>query len=612
MALKEKQLLELPKDPGVYLMRDGAGKVLYVGKAKSLKTRVLQYVRGQDKRPQIPYLLAEAEEVETWVLGSELEALLLENNLIKKHQPKYNVLLKDDKSFIGLFIASKDPWPRIELKRFKGKLPSNGLFFGPYVSAQAAKAALEMIQRLFPLRRCSDEEFARRKRPCMLYHIKRCVAPCVGKCSDKEYQSHVDQAVSFLKGQTKEVIAALKQQRDQASDELSFEHAQHLHETLSKIESLHEKQHVDRPEFGERDIFALVQEKGRACVAQTQYVEGKLLGVKTFPIEVGAQEDPLESFLLQYAISQKDLGVFLPKLILLGNEPKDLKTLEAALSKINERKVTLECPKQGDKLKQVKIALQNAKLALLKSQSQKQEKQELLFELEKTLKLKQYPHRIACIDNSHLAGQDPVSAIVMFEEGYPCKQAYRHYRLDQGLQDDYEAMRQTLERAFSRFEKEGSWPQLFVVDGGKGQLSVALKVLAAHNFVGMDVVALCKEEARHDKGLSGEKVYLPGESRPLFLPRKSKLLFFLQSLRDEAHRFCLTAQKNRRSKRLVSSALDKVAGIGPVKKKRLLQHFGSWEKIRGAEVRELLEVKGISKKDVEQIKKAKLCDDGER
>lgn len=588
MPFDTEELKRFPLSPGVYVMKNHAGKILYIGKAKNLQNRVKSYfVPGGDGREMIPYLVAQIETIETIVVLSEIEALILENNLIKKHKPKYNALLKDDKSYFSLMINHKHRWPLIRVVRFKGKPPVGNLYFGPYVHGHAARQTLELLRHLFPLRQCSDRELASRKRPCILYDMKRCVAPCVNRCTKEEYDALVKQVVAFLKGHDSAVRRGLKEEMKKAMESLEFEKAETIFHTLRHIEKTLERQRVEKAGRGDIDVIGLYREGDSVAVSQLLFREGKLMGSNGHLFLHNAQEDAelLSSFLIQQYADQEEL----PEAIILPLEVE--KEVEVLL------KVKIQWGKRRHLLE---MAEANAKT---KFKREADVKEETLLAMEEALHLTHYPERIECFDNSNISGTEPVSALVVFYEGEKETRSYRKYKIkDAAPSDDYGALKEVLTRRYRRAKEEDNLPDLLIIDGGKGHLNVALEVLSSLDVSTVDLIGVAKEEGRHTKGMTAEQIFLPGQKEPVILKENSPVLFLLQQIRDEAHRFALCFQRVRRGKKSLASALDALPGIGPVKKQRLLRHFGSWKRIKEATVEELLEVKGITKKDVESIR----------
>lgn len=590
MAFDPRSLTLYPDQPGVYLMKDDKGGVLYVGKAKNLRVRLKQYFAEYgDQREMVPYLISQVEAIDTIIALTEKDALILENNLIKLHRPKYNVLLKDDKTFVSL-VVTKHKWPMLQLVRYKGKPKNDGVYFGPYTNALAARQTFDLISRLFPLRQCSDAELAARERPCLLYDIKRCIAPCVNKCTQEEYQSHVEAAMRLLKGQDKDVVKELKRAMEAASEALEFEKADAFLHMIHQIEHVTQVQHVDNPAAVNCDVVGLYREADAVLIALLFFREGKLIGSEHFSFHLIASNDAeiIESFLLQH---YKNLPK-LPAEIFVQVELPQQTALEELLS------VAIHTPQKGKKKDLVEMAFRNAKALFVREQDARSLKEKMLLDLQETLQLTRFPRRIECFDTSNISGADPVASLACFVNGEKDKSRTRLFKI-KGMEkaDDYTAMRQVLQRHFTKEKEKNDFCDLLVVDGGKGQLNIALQVFHDLQIATVDVIGLTKEEARHDKGLTQEKIYVPHRKDPLFIDPRSPLLFLLQKIRDEAHRQAIEFHRKRRAKRTIASSLDEIPGIGPAKRKRLLKRFGSVKGIKAAREEELLSV--LNKKDVE-------------
>lgn len=598
MAFDTKELDRFPTEPGVYLMKDEANRVIYVGKAKNVKVRVKQYFAGADEREIIPHLLAEIESIDTIVVTSEKEALILENNLIKKHWPKYNACLKDDKTYFSLMINHKDEWPMIRIARFRGKPPTDALYFGPYTKGYAARETLELLRRLFPLRQCSDRELLKRTRPCILHGLKRCIAPCVGKCTKQEYDQVVKKAVDFLRGQDKELLKSLYFEMEKAAENLEFERADALLKTIRNIEATLEKQHVEKAGGRDSDILGIYREGDAAALTQLFFREGKLIGSSDHLFTRCAEDDDelLSTFILQNYLDKE----IMPSKIMVPLDLRDESDLKEILQ------CDIHCPKKGEKKQLLEMAQKNAEAKFRREEASKDLKERVLIEMEEKLHLTNYPERIECFDNSHLAGSEPVSAMVCFDRGEKQKSGYRKYKIKPELaSDDYGALREVLQRRYSKAKEEDNLPDLLLIDGGKGHLNIATEILSELDVSTVDVIAITKEESKHTRGMTAERIFITSQNEPLVFSVNSPILFFLQKIRDEAHRFAITFQRDRRSKRTMKSALHEIQGIGPIKRKRLLTHFGSFKKILEATEEELLKIKGITKKDVETLLKKK-------
>lgn len=575
-------------------MKDAKGIVLYVGKAKNLRARLKQYfaVYG-DQRDMVPYLTAQVENIDTIIALTEKDALILENNLIKLHRPKYNVLLKDDKTFISLMIT-RHKWPMIRLVRYKGKPKDDGLYFGPYTNALAARQTFDLISRLFPLRQCSDGELATRQRPCLLHDIKRCIAPCVNKCSEAEYAEHIQSAIRLLKGQDKEVLKELQRRMEFASENLEFEKASSYLQMINQIEHVTQVQHVDNPAAQNCDVLGLYREADAILVALLFFREGKLIGSEHFSFHLiaSSDEEVIETFLFQH---YKNLPK-LPAEIFVPLELPLQKDLEEIL------RVSVHTPLKGKKKDLVEMAYRNAKALFVREQDARSLKEKMLLDLQETLQLTRYPRRIECFDTSNISGTDPVASLVCFVNGEKDKARRRLFKI-KGAADDYAAMREVLRRHFVKEKEKGDFCDLLIVDGGKGQLNIAVEVLRELDIASIDVIGLTKEDARHDKGLTQEKIYTPYRKDPYLIDPRSPLLFLLQKIRDEAHHQAIEFHRKRRTKRTISSELDEIEGIGPIKKKRLLQRFGSVKALKAASEEEIQAVPGITKKDLATLLK---------
>lgn len=596
-----KKLAHFPALPGVYLMKDSLGEVLYVGKAKNLRLRVKQYfIAGRDGRLMVPYLVAKIFQIDTIVVTSEKEALLLENNLIKQHKPRYNALLKDDKTYIALKISLQEKWPSVKLVRYRGNPKPDGLYFGPYTSAQAARQTLDLLNRLFPLRQCSDQELARRSRPCLLYQMKRCAGPCGNKCTAEEYRRHLDRTIKFLRGQDKEVLKDLYQEMERLSEELKFEKASQILQTIRHIEKTIEIQHVDRPLGHNADVLALFREGGDVALALLLFRNGRLIGSRHFNFNDIADDDQdlLSSFLLQHY----EGAIEIPPEIILPISLSDQESIEEILSGRRNQKINLHVPRRGEKKKLLEMAEANAEALFKSRKSDESIREKVLLELQERLQLTRYPSRIECFDNSNISGFEPVSSLVVFTNGVKDSKHYRSYRIKKASKsDDYAAMEEVLLRRYRRAKEENDLPDLLVVDGGKGHLNIALKVFDELNVTGVDLIGLAKEEGKHTKGMTEEQVFLPHEKDPILLKRNSPALFLLQKIRDEAHRAALAFHRKRRSKKTIRSSLDDIPGIGPAKRKALLTHFGGIKKLELATAEEIRQVKGISEANLTAI-----------
>lgn len=594
-------LKKFPTKPGVYLMKDINGRVLYVGKAKNLQARVKQYFgSSQDDRPLIPYLVEKVVHIETIIVLSEKEALILEDTLIKKYKPKYNILLKDDKSYVSLKIT-QDKWPQVLLSRFKGKPKLDGTYFGPYTNAFEAKKILDLLHKFFPLRQCSDVEFQSRTRPCILYQMKQCIAPCCNLCSKDEYDHYVKRTSQFLKGKDKELLKGLYEEMEMLSQNLEFEKAQHLLTNIKKIEHALQEQLVFDPARIDLDAIGLFRQGDEVTLSQLFFREGKMIGVEHFHFSQVIQDDSeiISSFLLQHW----SRGENLPKEILLPTPIYDEKILKELLEEGKSHKCLLCFPQRGEKKQFLQIAYENAKASFNKEKDAQTIIERTLIELQNKLHLKNYPAIIDCFDTSHLFGSDAVSAVVRFINGHKAPSEYKKFILKQSkASDDYGALYEVLSRRYKKAKEDNDLPSLILIDGGKGQLSTAKAVLSELNIITTDLISIAKEEGHHDKSLRKEKIFLNGQKNPIELSTHSQLLFFLQKIRDEAHRFVIQFHRKKRSKKIISSQLSHIEGIGPIKQKRLLSTFKSLEGLKEASDEELLKIKGITNKDLIELR----------
>lgn len=590
--ISAEELARLPEGPGVYLMKDASGAILYVGKAKNLKKRVRQYYLGTDTRAMIPLLTERTHFIDTVLVSSEKEALLLENTLIKQHWPHYNALLKDDSSFCSLRISNHE-WPSCEIVRLRSVPTDRAQYFGPYPSASAARTALDLIQQLFPLRRCSDRELASRTRPCILYDMKRCLAPCVDRCTQEEYDKVVQQVERFLQGKDQAVLQSLREERDLAAENLDFEQAHRLQQILQSLEQVFEEQSVDQPTRFEADVWGIYREGDEVVLAQLFIRNGKLSGLRNhhFQHVLEESDDLVSSILLQiYAETA-------PPVILLGWDLPDAALLAEILS--TQHPVTLSHPKRGHKAQLIEMAQRNAVAGFQRASSHAERQERILSEMQAQLRLTHYPEGIEITDTSHLGGQDSVAVMVCYQDGERATERYRKYILKTALGgDDYEALREVLRRRF-RTQADAVLPQLLLIDGGKAHLEVACAILEELNIAAiLDVVAIGKESGRHDRGMSQETLWIRDQSQPILLSVHSPLLLFLQRMRDEAHRFAIEFQRSRRGKTSMRSALQSIPGIGPVKRRALLNHFGSVARIRSASIEEWAACPGINRRDL--------------
>jgi excinuclease ABC subunit C len=593
MDFDPQQLAFYPKDPGVYIMKSQTQEILYIGKAKNIKTRLLQYFQHQDTRVQLPHLLRQVAFIETIVTLTEKEALLLERRLIQQHKPKYNILLKDDKQFISLLIT-KEMWPKVELVRYRHRPPKEGKVFGPYPHAHAARKAYEHLIKLYPLRQCSNTEFNHRTRPCILYDMQRCLGPCRNLCTQKEYQALVDGACRFLEGKDPSLLEDLHKEMEQASASMHYERAQTLYETIQHLTEIIAAQKTAFKIGIKCDVLGIAKQGHWLSLTLLSFQTKDL--IQQYPYFLDTFEPCLldgliTSFLLQhYTTHPIPSKLFVPLLL------PDSKNLQEIFQ------IPICLPKKEEHKELLSMANRNAEAFLHQSSRRREEQEQALLQLQELLSLSRYPARIECLDTSHLAGSHPVAALVSFLEGIKDPKQQRLFQIRHSEQsEDYNSMKEALERHLTRAKQEETLPDLLILDGGKGQLHLAMDLVSKLDIVTIDLIALAKEKSRHDRGLTQEKVYKPDSFKPYLLPPRSAALFLLQSIRDEAHRSALRYHKKRRQKKLTESELDKVPGIGAAKKKKILAHFKSVRRLREATLEEIASTPGISSKDAKTL-----------
>ena len=589
--LKAK-LAQSPETPGVYLMKDSHGKVIYVGKAKQLKKRLASYLARTDQAdPKTRTLVARIADFETIVTASEKEALLLESNLIKRHRPRYNVVLKDDKRYPVLRLDIRHPYPHLSIGR--KILPDGALYFGPYASAQAARETLKIINRTFKLRKCKNREFSNRTRPCLHHQMGACYGPCCLDVDPGFYAAIVDEVVLFLKGRTPELIKTIRQEMRAAAANLEFEQAAHLRDKLAALEKSLEKQRAVAADRGDRDILSVVMDEGLIVVTLLSVRSGYLHGCRNFEFIESASEpaEILSAFMRQYY----DQAVTPPAEILVQYLPEDRLLLEEWFRHQGQHRVKIHFPQRGDKKRLVEMAVQNAVKTLREKLAARHSRAELLQGLQKRLRLQRLPRRIECFDNSNLGGASAVAGMVVFEDGQPKKADYRKFKIQSvGVPDDYGAMFEILSRRF-RNHPEWPLPDLLLVDGGKGQLNVALAVLDALGLTSQFEVAAIAKKDEH-RGEVHDKIYRPQRANPVNLDRDEPLRLYLERIRDETHRFAIGYHRQRRRRAATESILDDIPGIGPQRRRTLMRAFGSIAKIRAATPEALSALPGMNAK----------------
>ncbi len=599
----EAKIRHAPRSPGVYLMKDGSGEILYVGKARDLKARIRAYFARTDARAMIPFLVSRIRDMEFILTGTEKEALILENNLIKEHRPRYNVDFRDDKSYYNIRIDPSEPFPRFQLVRRPKK--DGARHFGPYPSGAAAKETLRFLQTILPLRICRDRELKARRRPCLEYEIGRCAAPCVGRIGLSDYQHLVKDGIAFLEGRERALIGDLRTRMNGAAAELRFEEAAVLRDRIAALEETLERQRIVSMTGRNRDVFGLCREENLTQIALLFVRSGRMIGQKTFPlIRLRAETgEILSSLLMRYY----DGVVDIPDEVVVPMALEDGLVLAEWLAEKKGRGVSLVYPKRGETLALVGIAGRNAENALKTARLAADRPEEALRLLVEKLKLRNLPRRIECFDISNVGGKHAVGSLVAFTAGVPAKEGYRRFRIRTvSGADDYAMMYEVLKR---RYQKRENIPDLVIVDGGKGQLGVALAVLKDLGIEGVDVIGLAKErdDARQDvpndtPGKGEDRVYLPGRKDPVYLSRWPAALFLLQRIRDEAHRFAVTYHRKVKGKADLQSLLDRIPGIGPARRKALLTFFGDVQRVRAASVEDLQQVEGIGAENARRIR----------
>jgi excinuclease ABC subunit C len=619
MKISEKLqgiLNTLPGKPGCYLMKNAAGTIIYVGKAISLKNRVRSYFHAdlsQDAKTR--RLVRDIVDLEWIVVGSELEALILEMNLIKKHRPKFNVRLKDDKRYPYIKVHWNEPYPKVTVTRLM--VEDGSRYFGPYTSAWAVYQTLDVLRRIFPYLTCDREITGQDKRACLYYDIKLCNAPCIGAVDQAGYRQMISDLMAFLSGHSEGVIIHLQNDMQKASEEMRFERAGALRDQLKALQSIVERQKiVFASDYLDSDVLAMAREDGEACVQIFFIRGGKLIGREYFILE--GTEDTADTEVMGEFVKQfYTEAATIPQQVMLPQEIEEAKIIGQWLrSRRGGEKVEFVVPKDGQPHDLVKMAAENASETLQALRAQWQadthKQEQALAELQTSLNLPAPPNRIECYDVSHTQGVATVGAMIVFEQGVPAKNLYRKFNIDStsiGAPDDFASMEEMLTRRFRRWRSareaeadpgskpEASFsflPDLIIIDGGKGQLGRVVKVLDQFDLFGkVPVVGLAKQE---------EEIFFPHKSEPLMLPRHSQGLYLVQRIRDEAHRYGITAHRARRTKQGLASQLDSIPGIGPTRRKTLLKHFGSVDKIREATVEELTAVKGMNINAAESIK----------
>jgi len=584
MGLTEK-LETLPVRPGVYMFKDGEGHVLYVGKARVLRDRVRSYFQaGRPIDPQRGDMVSQIADLDLVVTDTEMEALALENNFIKRHQPRFNILLRDDKNHPYLKLTLDEEYPRIYVVR---RVAEDGnAYGGPYIPAKLGRRTASMVHRIFGIRSCKEILNGRRPRPCLQYQIKRCLAPCVAEiCSLDRYHQAAQDARLFLEGRTEEVVKSLRAQMEEAAQDSRFEEAATLRDHIRALDRLEAPQKITTTDIDERDLFGSHVEWDRGALQIFSVREGKVVGREGYLVHRVAEPERFLSSAIQqyYADGQR----YVPREVLVPVEIPDRGLLEEWLSARRGTQVRIRIPQRGEKVRLLEMVVRNARLAFdLEWRHPRTQSEEILRGLQDLLQLEVEPRRIECFDISNIQGSDVVASMVVFEDGLSKKSDYRKFRIKGlgGTPDDFASMREVVGRRYRRLLEEGKeLPDLVLIDGGKGQLSAATEALAELGLGDQPVASLAKRE---------ELIFVPGHDEPVALPRSSPILQFVQRVRDEAHRFAIGFHRQTRSKRTLRSELDEIPGIGPIKRRKLLSRFGSLRGVRGASIEELTSAVG--------------------
>jgi excinuclease ABC subunit C len=580
-----------PDDPGVYLMKDRSGTVIYVGKAKHLKKRLASYFsKACHTNVKTGILVGKIADFETLITKTEQEALILESNLIRRYKPHYNVILKDDKRYPLIRIQMGEPYPYIE--KVRRIVKDGNLYFGPFAAASSLNATLTFIRKTFKLRNCKKKVFQARTRPCLNYQMGHCMGPCSLDVPQETYMETVKEVILFLKGRMPQLSAKVKHDMLEASEREDFERAALFRDKWRAIESVMEKQTVVSTDMADRDVIAAALSDAIAVVTILQVRNGYWVGTRHFeiPLPFPDEKEILSAFVNQY---YEDQG-FIPPEILLGRTIEEKSVLESWLRDKKGKRVDIASPRRGEKTDLIDMARRNAENELKTRIESGSRLKSLLERLQRALHMERPPSRIECFDNSHFRGEEAVSGMVVFIGGAPEKKFYRKYRIREGGdQDDYGYMKEVLTRRFTRSEGDMAWPDLLMVDGGKGQLNIALAVLKELSIDDrFQVIGIAKKDT--NKGETEDKIFLPARANPVVFGKERDLLLFLQRIRDEAHRFAVTFHRQSKKRSLISSLLDDIPGIGKKRRDMLLEKYGGISGIKGADIGELSVLQGMS------------------
>ena len=594
----KKELTLIPKSPGVYRMLNYKGDILYVGKAKNLPNRLKSYVSEKNHIIRTERMLSQTHNIEVTTTANESEALLLEANLIKKFKPKFNILLKDDKSFPFIYIGNKDKWPQVT--KHRGKKDKDGFYFGPFASAGSANWTIKMLQKIFQLRVCDESTFKNRQRPCILYQIKRCSGPCVDYVDKKDYRQSVDDAIKFMSGKSRDIQKNLSKQMEEASEKLDFEKASIFRDRIKSLNIIQSSQKINEANLIDADVIAAYKESGKTCIQVFFYRSKQNWGNQSyFPKHDPDQSisEIMSSFLMQF-YENKNVA----KLIILNVNIKDQSLIEKTLSKKESKSISINVAKKGSKAKVVALAEKNAKESLNRKLYETNNNKNLFEGINKKFNLKNNISLIEVYDNSHIQGTNSVGAMVTFGEGGFIKKRYRKFNIKTkgAEQDDCAMIKEVLGRRFKRalLEKDNylSIPDLLLIDGGKGQYSAAKEVLSEFGIHDLPMIAIAKGKQRN---AGNETFFYNGKSYKF--EKNDSTLFFLQRLRDEAHRFAISSHRLKRKRGIRKSLLDQIDSIGSIRKRSLLNHFGSARAVESASLDEIKSVEGVEEKVAKKI-----------
>ena len=594
----KKEIPLIAKLPGVCKMLNEKNEVLYVGKAKNLPNRLKSYVSEKNHIIRTERMLSQTRKLEVTTTSNESEALLLEANLIKKYKPIFNILLRDDKSFPFIFISNKEKWPQI--KKHRGKKDKEGFFFGPFASAGSANWTIKMIQKIFQLRICDDTVFKNRERPCILYQIKRCSGPCVNFIHENDYKKSVDDAIDFVSGKSRKIQKSLSAQMETASDELDFEKAAILRDRIKSLNIIQSSQRINEANLVEADVIAGYKESGKTCIQVFFYRSKQNWGNQAF----FPKHDPDENLsnIINSFVTQFYENKSVPINIILSEDIKEKLLIEKTLSKKENKQISISVAKKGSKLKVINQALKNAKDSLNRKIYESQNNKDLFENISQKFDLESNINLVEVYDNSHIQGTDSIGALITFgEEGF-IKKRYRKFniKIKNNEQDDYGMMREVINRRFKRAiqEKDNylTMPDLILIDGGKGQYSVVRETMNELGLHEIPVIAIAKGKLRN----SGNETFFHNGKEFKF-EKNDPTLFFLQRIRDEAHRFAISAHRAKRKKGLKKSLLDQISGIGSIRKRALLNHFGSARAVESASLDEIKSVEGVEEKVAKKI-----------